>query len=159
LRARSLTSTAYRTARERAACSPEHDVRCSSSNHAICASDPPGRKSVVNTRRNAGFDLPQPTRVSETSNSASSRACGVGSRATRPPGVGPEDPHSPPPTGMTARICDRPRPSAAGAEQAEPVHGGGIDHRLEVVDPVLQLKAWVIPVGQATAALVIPDEG
>jgi hypothetical protein len=30
---------------------------------------------VVNARRNAGFACPHPTRTSETSNSASSRAC------------------------------------------------------------------------------------
>jgi len=60
---------------------------------------------------------------------------------------------------MTSRIGDRHRTSPAGAEQAEPVHDGGIDHSLEVVDPVPQLEAWVLPVGQATTTLVLADEG
>ena len=60
---------------------------------------------------------------------------------------------------MTNRIGDRHRTAPAGAEQAESVHAGGIDDSLEVVDPVLQRQARILPVGQAAAALVVPDEG
>ena len=157
-RARSLTSTAYRTARERAACSPEHDARCSSSNDAVCASEPPGMNSVVNTRRNAGFDLPQPRRVSETSTSLPPRLrCRIaGDPALCVAAVEHQSSHS---VRMTNRIGDRHRTAPAGAEQAEPIHAGGIDDSLEVVDPVLQRKARILPVGQAAAALVVPDEG
>jgi len=60
---------------------------------------------------------------------------------------------------MTNRIGDRHRTAPAGAEQAESVHAGGIGHSLEVGDPVLQGQARILPVGQAAAALVVPDEG
>ncbi len=75
------------------------------------------------------------------------------------PGVAPVEHQSSHSIRMTSRIGDRHRTASAGAEQAELVHAGGIDHSLEVVDPVLQRKARILPVGQTAAALVVPDEG
>ena len=106
-------------ARSRAAVSGEADVRWISSNHAICSGVPSGRNSVVNSRRKAEFERPQPTRIASTRTSASSRCDRVAAGA--PARVAAVDDEVADALGVADGVGDRQRRALRDAEQREPV--------------------------------------
>ena len=79
--ARAVTSSSPRAAKIRAAVSGEAETRCTSSNHSICSGVPSGRNIVVNVRRKAALDRPQPTRIIVASVSFSSAEATLSRRA------------------------------------------------------------------------------
>ena len=135
----------------------EVDTRCSSSSQRICSSVAPGIIIEVNTRRNAESGRAQPTLISRSNASSSSRSVGVGSRERR--GVAAVEDQPGDPLRVPRRVRDRRRPALRHGHQREPVQPGVVDDRLEVRDACLEPEVLDVPVGQPVPALVVADDG